>query len=151
MTVDTALWTRLLTLSAVTSLVDKDRTGLTVTPRIYTVVFPQDLALWPSVVVKHVDEGRGMHLRGPNGLIRTRVTVESAAKSKTAVDALDAAIDGNGLGPNASGLLGFQGSIGTSQPFWIKVIEPAGKRDDFIGEEFKLFRAMRDYWVDYIP
>lgn len=150
MTVEVAIRARLLTLSSVTTLVTPAAPAPQ-TPQIFSAMLPQDQKYWPAIVVKFTDENRGMHLRGPNGLIRSRVTVESLAKLKDQASAVDAAVDGNGLGPGATGLLGWAGSIGTSPPFVIKVVEPAGKRDDYIGEEVKVYRIMRDYFVEYFP
>lgn len=149
MTIDTAIRLRLVSLSPVVALLGGSTPP---NPRIYTVILPQDLATWPAVLVKLVDDGQGLHFRGPNGLIRSRVSVETFGKSKASVDQVDALVDGDGKGTSASGLKGFTGAIaGTSPAFVVKVIEPAGKRDDFEAEEFKVFRAIRDFWVEYIP
>ena len=136
MTIDTAIRARLLTLSPVTAIAST---------RIYTNHLPQTPTL-PAVVVRHIDQQEDLHLRGPIGVISARVQVDSFATTATGAMALDAAIHGNGFGDTATGLRGFVGVAGSVE---IKVVRPAGVRQDFEPPEKDHFRVMRDYQIEF--
>lgn len=138
MTVDTAIRARLLTLSSVTALVAQ---------RIYTVILPQGFTP-PAIRVQRVGQLEEMHLRGPINVYRARVQVDSVATTKAAADAVDAAVQGDGLGGHATGLKGFKGSIG-SPPFVIRAIIPADVRDMYDAEELRQYKVSRDFFVTF--
>ena len=102
----------------------------------------------PCVVAFEVDAFNGQHLRGPDGLGRARVQVESRAATKPVVDAVAAAVHGDGLGPNASGLFGWMGSVG-SPSFDIVNVEDAGRRAGYDADELRQYWVQRDYIVKY--
>lgn len=138
MTVDTAIRARLLTLTPVTALV---------AARIYTVIFPQGFNS-PAIRVQRVGQVEEMHLRGPINVFRARVQVDSVGRTKAEVDAVDEAVQGDGLGNYASGLKGFKGEIG-SPPFVIRAILPADVRDTYDAEELRQYKVSRDFFVHF--
>lgn len=99
----------------------------------------------PAVLAFEVDSFSRQLLRGPDGLSRSRVQTEVRADSKPVADSIAAAVHGDGLGEDASGLMGFIGPIG-SPSFDIVNVEPAGRRSGYDADE------LRQYWVqqDYI-
>lgn len=143
MTVDTAIRERLISLTSVTSLVQD--AGAT-WPRIYTVILPQGVKL-PAIRIQRIGQIEEMHLRGPINVFRARVQVDSVGATKAQADEVDAAVQGDGLGSNATGLKGFKGTIGTSPPFVIHAILPADIRDGYDAEELRQYKVQRDFFV----
>lgn len=145
MTVEEAIRARILDCPAVTALVST---------RVYTVKLPQRPTL-PAVRVAVVNDPRGQHLRGPNGARRGRVQVDAYADEASGTDpnaaanAVASAIEGDGLGENASGVFGWKGSIG-SPPFEVmNVYHAAGRRVEYEAAERREVRVMLDYYVWY--
>lgn len=138
MTVDTAIRARLLTLTPVTDLVNQ---------RIFTVILPQGVTL-PAIRVFRVGQDEPMHMRGPVNMFRARVQVDSVGVSKAQVDAVDAAVQGDGMGSNATGLKGFKGTIG-SPAMTIHAIIPADVRDLYDPEELRQFKVSREFFVTF--
>lgn len=115
MTVTEAVRDRLLSLSAVTDIVGQ---------RVYNLMFPQNFTR-PAIRVERVTDIPGAHLRGM-GLWDARVQVYCVAASKAQVDAIDAAVFGDGAG---SGLAFWKGGIG-SPPFQVDLCQPDLSGDD---------------------
>lgn len=126
---------RLLALGAVTALV-----GTKVT----TGQFPQSTN-YPAILVRRVSETQVDHLRGGNALRRTRVQVTLLAASRAAMVALDAAVQGDNAG---SALNYFSGAVG-SPSVELRLVQPAGVREDFEGAELNRYRLDRDYMVHH--
>jgi hypothetical protein len=139
-TLTAAIRTRLLAQSALTALVGT---------RVYALVIPQQPTL-PAIRLQQIGRDEPMHLRGPVTVFRARLQVDAIAYSKETADAVDAAIDGDGLGPDATGLKGWTGEIG-SPPFAVKAILPADVREMYHPEELKQYRISRDYFVWFSP
>ena len=138
MTVDTAIRARLLTLTSVTDLVNQ---------RIFTVILPQGVTL-PAIRVSRIGQDEPMHLRGPINAFRARVQVDSVGRTKAEVDAVDAGVQGDGLGSDATGLKGFKGTIG-SPPMTIHAILPADVRDLYDPEELRQYKVSREFFVTF--
>lgn len=136
MTVEQAIRTRLLSLSAVTDLVGS---------RITVDIMHEEPTL-PAICVTRVSEVRGQHLRGPDGINESRVQVDSVAASKAEVEAVDAAVDGDGLGEQASGLRGWAGSTG-SPGLEITAILPIGAQTIYTAQQIRQWKIARDYRV----
>jgi hypothetical protein len=137
-TVDTAIRARLLSLAPIVALVNA---------RVFTLVLPQGVTL-PAIRVQRISQVEPMHFRGPVNVYQARVQVDSVGVTKASVDALDAAVQGDGLGHYASGLKGFKGSIG-SPAFVIRAILPADVRDLYDAEELRQFKISRDFFVHF--
>ena len=138
MTVDTAIRARLLSLASIVALVNA---------RVFTVILPQGVTL-PAIRVQRVGQIEPMHFRGPINVYQARVQVDSVGTSKAQADAVDAAVQGDGLGGDATGLKGFKGSIG-SPAFVIRAILPADVRDLYDAEELRQFKVSRDFFVHF--
>lgn len=134
MTVDQAVRARLLVVTPLTTLVST---------RIYTVILPQNPTL-PAVRVQRISQVEPMHLRGPVNLYRARVQVDAVATTKAGADAVDAAVQGDGLGDVATGLKGWMGTI---SGFVVRAVLPIDVRDGYDADELKQFKVMRDFWV----
>jgi hypothetical protein len=138
-TVAEAIRERLLSLSAVTDLVGT---------RIRTLVLGQSDTL-PAIRVQRITDNEGMHLRGSDGVRRSRVQVDSYANAASGTDPyatarnVDEALHGDGAG---SGLFGFKGDIG-SPPFTVQAIFPITVREEFDAEERHIVRVLREYEV----
>lgn len=132
---------RLAQLSALVALVGA---------RIYQVKAPQS-ATFPLVVVRHISENETLHLRGTNGLLSDRVQVDAYAEESSGADpraaarAVDAAIRGDGA---STGLIGWTGALG-SPATTVWAIRPAGVRESYEEQPKKVYRVMRDVFVDY--
>jgi hypothetical protein len=142
-TVDTAIRLRLLGLTAVTDLVQAAGGWA----RIYTVILPQGVLL-PAIRIQRVGQIEPMHFRGPVNVYQARVQVDSVGASKESADAVDMAVQGDGLGNDATGLKGFKGSIG-SPPFIIRAILPADVRETYDAEELRQYKIQRDFFVHF--
>ena len=142
MTVEEAVWARILALPAVAAIVST---------RVYQTILPQRPTL-PAVRVMLVDDPRAQHFRGPEGTRKGRVQVDAyggGADPEAEAIALSAAIDGDGLGTNASGLFGWIGDIG-SPPFEVlNVSYASGRKKDYEAAEKREVRVILDYYVTY--
>ena len=133
MTPAAAVKARLLSLSAVTTLV---------VSRIYVELLPQKPTL-PAIRLHGIDEIEDAHLRGAMAIRTARVQVDAIAMSlETATEVSDAA-HGDGAG---SGLSGWTGELGSPAQL-VMAILPAGKRVDYEGDELRQWRVSRDYFV----
>lgn len=144
MTPEEAVTSRLMAMTAVTALVGT---------RVYMLVLPQHPTL-PAVRVQRIDGLRGQHLRGPDGVTRTRVQVDAYADAGGAdgygsVTALAAAILGNGLGSSASGLWGWIGTIGSPglRVLNVEVEDDGGV--EYEGDELGLVRYRQDFMLHW--
>ncbi len=139
---------RLLSLTALTTLVEQ---------RVYQNVIPQR-EVRPSVKLDRISEDAPQHLRGPMAPQTTRVqtcayvTVKGSTDPFGDVAAVGAAIHGDGLGREASGLFGFSGDIGDS-PAEIRIlnVRRAYTRGPFYEHENEVVRAglQQDYLVEW--
>lgn len=139
MTVEEAVRARILALSAVTALCST---------RVYLGILPQG-PTYPNVLVQIIDDAIPYHLRGPVGTKTARVQVDARARAGDAyggaLDVLEA-IDGDGLGRDASGVAGFIGPIG-SPAFEFKAVFPQSRRWEYDPEELRVVTMSRDYIV----
>jgi len=140
MTVAAAIRARLLDLAPVTALVSA---------RVYVLRLPQSPAL-PAVRVQQIDAVDPFHFRGPNGLSRARVQVDSVGDTVAEAEAVDAAVYGDGLGSDATGLAGWFGALG-SPAFVIDAILPIDVRQLIDPEELNQVRVSRDFFVWHRP
>lgn len=144
MTVEQAIWTRVLALSPVTALVST---------RVYLERLPQS-PTYPAVRVQEVDDPSSYHLRGPQRLGKARVQVDAFAAEASGVDpyasgaALAAAIHGDGFGASATGLSGWIGSIG-SPAFEVLGCFRVDRRRSYDPDELRLVTMSLDYYVWY--
>lgn len=128
---------RLEAVSAVTALVST---------RIYQGILPQRPTL-PAIRVQRISENEFMHLRGSNGVYRTRVQVDSIAgepNHMAQAQAVDAAVHGNGA---ASSLVGWLGTAGGVE---ILGILPEAVRETYDADELRQYRVMRDVMVWWV-
>lgn len=119
--------------------------------RVYALVLPQDLATFPAVRVQQIPAGREQHLRGPQYPVKTRVQVDSFAKTLAAAEQLAAEVRGDGLGDQASGLFGWKGFAGS--PAELQVLNVEQPRDgtilfEYIGAQ-RLVRILDEYVVHW--
>jgi len=143
-TVEEAIRARILSLSAAIAICGT---------RVWTQQLPQS-PVYPCVRVSMVDDPTMYHLRGPRGTTPARVQVDKYAQKPgdiyATLSALEAAIDGDGLGRQASGLSGFIGGIG-SPPFVIKACFQQGRIGPrFDAEELNVLTMSTDYIVWYV-
>lgn len=111
MTIEAAIAERLKGLTPVSALVGA---------RVYQLVLRQGSIL-PAIRVQRVSGTRDYHLRGRTNLKESRIQVDVYASSESGSPyatpvAVAAAVSGDGLGENATGLDGFKGDIGGSPP-----------------------------------
>ncbi len=125
----------------------RDQSPLTalVSTRIVNQHFHQKPVL-PAVLAFEVDTFSGQHLRGPDGFSVARVQTECRATSKPVVDAVAAAIHGDGLGESASGLFGWAGSAGDVD---IVNVRDGGRRSGYDASELRQYWVQRDYLITY--
>ena len=138
MTVAEAVRERLLDCAAVTALVST---------RVWKDVLPQKPTL-PAIRVTRISQVEPMHMRGPVGVNVARVQVDSIATTKASAEAIDEAVNGDGLGAGATGARGWVGSLG-SPAFDICAVLPAGVHDSYTDAEFRQWRVTRDFMVHY--
>lgn len=134
--------------AAITVLRAIDALDDLVDARIYNGISGQHPVL-PCVVVETISEVTRQLLRGPDGIVRARVQVESRARTKPVVDAVAAAVHGDGLGTSASGLFGFTGAVGGSPSFQITNVESVGYREDYDADELRQYWVQRDYMIHF--
>ncbi len=122
--------------------------------RVYLDKAPQGTA-YPVVVVQLVDDVNFYHLRGPYGLQRARVQVDGYVQEVSGLDAyavaaeLADAINGDGLGPNASGLSGWHGQVG-SPGISVQGCFRIDRTRYYEAEEVQHVRIRQDYYVDFV-
>jgi hypothetical protein len=143
-TVEEAIWARVNSLPAVAAIAST---------RVYLEKLPQS-PTYPCVRVQLVDDPQLYHVRGPQGSRRARVQVDAFVQEVSGVDpqarvsALSAAIDGDGLGRDASGLSGFIGGIG-SPPFEIQGCFRVDRTRRYDPDELRVLTMSQDYMVTY--
>lgn len=140
MTVETAIATRILSLTGISALVGD---------RVRAVALRQGER--SGVRIQQVSEVEPFHLRGSGGLVTCRVQVDSVAPVSSGVDAyavanqIDALIKGDGAG---SGLSGWAGSIG-SPAFEVLAIFPVDVKREYDAGAVGIVKVMRDYLVTH--
>lgn len=148
MTFGDAVRERLLAISPLTALVGD---------RVFAMVIRQGEKR-ASVRYQFIDENAMQHQRGPVGVRTSRLqtdafaTVEPGATPLTAVEAVADAVNGDGLGENATGMFGFIGDIGGSPAeYRILNVRRAMKRGplyEYDNEVIRL-RVQQDYLIDW--
>lgn len=139
MTVVEAVIARLETLTPVTVLVSD---------RIVASHLDEDSDL-PVVLVQFISSVTGQHLRGPNNIKTARVQIDSIAVTKQVATQLAQAVEGDGLGTQATGLFGFKGAVGSSPAFLFENVRDGGGREDFTPPPTRRYAIQRDFLVDY--
>ncbi len=148
MTIRDAIRERLLDLSPVTALVGQ---------RVYPLVVPQNERR-AVIRLQTVSDVEDQHLRGPASIITTRlqadvyVTVLGSSDPVSEVEAIGAAIHGDGLGTAATGLFGFIGDLGGRRAMIKKMnIRLALRRGPFYEHDNEVVRVglQQDYWIDW--
>lgn len=139
MTVDSAIRTYLLTLTAVTAIAGT---------RISTLSFGHN-PTFPAVRVTDISDRSNHHLRGGGGTWRKRVQVDAAAgpesdDPKGVAAQLAAAIRGDFTGGQPTGLLGFIGTMGGVE---ITGITLAGVDQTYEPDELQQVMVSVDYFV----
>ncbi len=140
MTIETALSTRILSLSGIAALV---------ADRVRVLVLRQGER--SGVRIQAVSEQEPFHLRGTSGVITSRVQIDSVAPVASGVDAfatantLDELIKGDGAG---SGLSGWVGTIG-SPGIQVLGILPVDVKREYDAGAVGVVKVMRDYMVTY--
>lgn len=140
---------RLESLSAVTSVVGS---------RMYALKAPQSPTT-PYLRVQRISSPIDQHLRGPQYPAAFRFQVDCCSAETSGGDPLgtaqdlSAAVIGDGLGPGASGLFGWIGTLGGS-PTTIAVqnveLLHAGEREHF-PDELRLDRVRTDFLFHWSP
>lgn len=143
MTIEELVRARLLAIVAVTAIAGT---------RIWIEKLPEH-PTYPCVRVGLVSDGTGQHLRGPDGLFAARVQVDACAREGSddvysIAAALEAAIYGDGLGTQASGLFGWIGFIG-SPAVAFKHVDAGPRLVRFDPEEKRVLTMTRDYFIRY--
>lgn len=148
MTLESAIRDRLLALTPLTTLVGT---------RVFLLAMPQSEKRG-SVIVRPVDAVEPQQLRGPAGLNTSRIQTDAyvtfgvSADPAADVAAIAAAVHGNGLGPNATGLFGWIGDLGGSPAqFLVRNVRLALRRGpmDEYEDERRYARVQQDYYVDW--
>ncbi len=139
MTVAEATRERLLDCPPVTALVST---------RVWKDIAPQKPVL-PFVRVERIDQSQPIHCRGPVGVDQAVVMVTSVATTKAAAEAIDAAVEGDGLGSNATGLFGWAGSVGSPATVTFRVVKHEDVRDGYTDAEFRQFFVKRLFRITY--
>lgn len=145
MTPEEAVAARLLAVMPVTAIVDD---------RVFMLKLPQGENR-AALRVQAIPGLRDQHLRGPVGMERTRVQVDSYVCEAPSVDAyaqartLAAAVRGDGLGASASGLWGWIGELG-SPPTRIHNVELlVDGSPEYEADELERVRIRQDYMVHW--
>jgi hypothetical protein len=137
-----ALRTRILTIAAVTALAST---------RVYLLHFPPGVT-FPAVRIQQIGELEEVHLRGSGTLRRARVQIDAVATDDVSAslycDAADLsdAVHGSVTGGAATGLVGFQGTIGGVD---IASIIALDRRETFDPTARRMVVVSRDYWVTF--
>jgi Protein of unknown function (DUF3168) len=133
---------RIVALPAVTALVGA---------RVYLDKIPQH-PTYPLIRVVEIDDPYAYHIRGPLNHGRARVQVDLLANEASGVDpyaalvALEEAVRGDGLGPSASGLSGWIGTIGDLQ---VLGCFADNRRRGYTPDELHVVMMHLDYIVRY--
>ena len=138
MTVVAAVVTRIESLAAVVALAGS---------RISATHIDQDSEM-PAVGVYLVGKIWGQHLRGPDNIKTARIQVDSVATTKAEADELAIAVRGDGLGPQATGLLGFKGRL-LSPGFEFEAVRFGGERESYEAPPVRQYRVQIDYLIDF--
>lgn len=145
MTIEGAIAERLRDIAELTALVGN---------RIYQMK-PQQNPVYPFVRMQLVgDNYVSPHLRGPGALKRARIQIDSFVQEvgswyASAGDIADL-VEGDGLGPNASGLNGWIGTLGGSPPeFEVTLVQALPRRPSYEAGELRIARMQVDYMVTY--
>lgn len=151
MVVEEAVIARVLSLSAVTTI-----TGT----RWWLIRLPQR-PVYPAGRVTLIDEVVPFHLRGPVGTNAARIQVDLYVDEATAaaagvnpyaqISALSEAVQGNGLGPQATGLLGWKGTIGSPAFRVLGVFRSAELGIRYDPDELKVLTKTHEYVVHWKP
>lgn len=146
MTVEEAIIARILTLSPVTALTST---------RWWLLKLPQS-PVYPAGRVQLIDDPEGYHLRGPDGTTRARVQVDMYVDEHKALSLgrnpydllaeIADAVDGDGKGPDATGLSGWHGDIG-SPAFHIQGCFRIDRGVRYDPEELQVLTMSQDYYV----
>ena len=147
MTVEEAIRTRIETLAPVIALVGD---------RVYLDKAPQGTE-YPVIVVQLIDDPASYHLRGPHGLRRARVQVDAYATETSEngndayleASALAEAIHGDGLGPNATGIAGWFGTIDGSPDLTIQGCFCIDRTRGYEAEDMREIRIRQDFYVNF--
>jgi Protein of unknown function (DUF3168) len=121
--------------------------------RVYLDQLPQS-PLYPCVRVSLVDDSDDQHLRGPRDAQHARVQVDAFAQAGSGTDpyataaALAQAIHGDGLGPGASGISGWIGSVG-SPPVTVVGCRRVARTRRYDPDELRVVTMSLDYIVWY--
>lgn len=121
-------------------------TALTST-RIYQALLPQSPTL-PALRLQRIGEIQPMHLRGGVALQRARVQIDAYGGGTDPIGqalTLDAAVLGDASG---SSFVGWQGTAGGVQ---IVGVLPVDVRENFEGDELRMYRVSRDVFVWWQP
>jgi hypothetical protein len=133
---------RLLDIGAVTAWVNT---------RIYQLLLRQRSDL-PAIRVQEIDVDAKHHLRGHVRPLMARVQVDVYVAETSGGDPLDTAhviadaVHGDGNGPNASGLSGWIGAVG-SPPTIVHGVFRQDRADSYEGDEVRLVRTRQDYMI----
>lgn len=146
MTVEQAIRLRVSALPAVVAIAST---------RVYLDKLPQT-PTYPAIRVQLVDEPGGVHLRGPDGLLRARVQVDhfvdeaaSGSDPYADVEALEAATRGDGKGTAATGLSGWKGQVG-SPPFVVRGCFRTNRLRRYDPDELRVLTMSVDYIVWFL-
>ncbi len=145
MTPEQAVVERILDISAVTALVST---------RVYMLRLPQHSTL-PAIRVQVIDDPGAYHLRGPNYPVTSRVQVDVYAAESSGSDPYSAAIavaeavDGDGRGPDASGVSGWSGPTGGTTPLRVQLIQRVDRSVEYEADELREVRVRQDYMVTW--
>lgn len=121
--------------------------------RVYLDKLPQS-PTYPAVRVFLVTDLGWQHLRGSNGFKRARVQADAYSREGSGVDpyaqvaSLAAAIDGDGKGSQATGVVGWIGSLG-SPAFEVQNIEPIDRTRRYDPVELRVLTMSLEYRVWY--
>lgn len=142
-----AVCARLLEISALQALIDD---------RVYMLRLPQHPVL-PAIRVQLIDDVPPFHLRGPRGLISSRIQVDVYAQERSGVDAyaeavaIRDAIDGDwtpGSPGPPTGLSGYRGELGGSPAtFFVGLAQPIDRSVTYDPEERLQVRMRFDFIV----
>lgn len=142
MTIVDAIGTRIASLAAVVAIAST---------RVTSLILPQKGTL-PAVRVSLISKLHRAHLRGTVGLRRVRIQVDAVAGPSSSdpyatANALDAAIHGDFVAGEATGLAGWQGTVGGID---VRAVLPEDAREQYLGDELRQVVVSRDYFVEYV-